>query len=204
MLFSIFWGSRVFQNEQFLIKNWSKFALGGHVGHLEANLSQHNGILSHLGGHLVQHEPTWSQHEPTWSQHGTNMEPTWSQHGANLRPTWGGGMSSHGGFFRGSHLGANMAQLEPTWSQFGPTWPQLEPTSSQLGSKLDPFCLKKSKLEAMLKLSYITLGKQKNYIPRYPKLSNMTMHHPRPGGMRGTVESAAPLGARARNVVLKA
>ena len=28
----------------------------------------------------------------------------------------------------------------------------------------------------------------KNYIPRYPKLSNMTMHHPRPGGMRGTVE----------------
>ena len=65
---------------------------------------------------------------------------------------------------------------------------QLEPTSSQLGSKLDPFCLKKSKLEAMLKLSYITIGKQKNYIPRYPKLSNMTMHHPRPGGMRGTVE----------------
>ena len=35
---------------------------------------------------------------------------------------------------------------------------------------------------------YITIGKQKNYIPRYPKLSNMTMHHPRPGGMRGTVE----------------
>ena len=27
---------------------------------------------------------------------------------------------------------------------------------------------------------------------------------PRPGGMRGAVESAAPLGARARNVVLKA
>ena len=140
-------------------------------------------------------EATWSnmsQHGANMSQHGGKMEPTWRQHGANMEPTWGQlegwGMLLLGWFFRGSQLGANMAQLESTWSQFGPTWPQLEPTSSQLGSKLDSCWFKKSKLEAMLKLSYITISKQKNYIPRYPKLSNMTMHHPRPGGMRGAFE----------------
>ena len=113
------------------------------------------------------------------------MEPTWSQLEANLR---GGACLRLEGF-------SEEANLEPTWpnlsqlgANLGPKCPQLEPTSSQLGSKLDPFCFKKNKLEAMLKLSYITIGKQKNYIPRYPKLSNMTMHHPRPGGMRGTVE----------------
>ena len=35
---------------------------------------------------------------------------------------------------------------------------------------------------------YITIGNKKNYIPRYPNISNTTMHHARPGGMRGTFE----------------
>ena len=50
-------------------------------GQLEANLGQLGAMWGHFGGHLVQHEPTWSQHEPTWSQH----EATWSQ----LRPNLG-------------------------------------------------------------------------------------------------------------------
>ena len=118
------------------------------------------------------------------SQHGANMEPTWSQLEANLR---GGACYCLEGFSEEANLG-------PTWpnlSQLGANLGQHDPNLSQLRAnlaKLDPSCFKKIKLEAMLKLSYITIGKQKNYIPRYPKLSNMTMHHPRPGGMRGTVE----------------
>ena len=89
-------------------------------------------------------EATWSnmsQHGANMSQHGANMEPTWSQHGANMEPTRGQlegwGMSPHGGFFRGSQLGANMGQLEPTWNQLGPnmtrTWANLEPAWLQVG-----------------------------------------------------------------------
>ena len=138
----------------FWLKIGPSWSFGGNVGLLETNLNQHKGIL----------RPTWANLEPcgaileaTWSnmsQHGANMEPTWSQLEANLR---GGACYCSDGF-------SEVAPLEPPWAllQFGPTWLQLEPTWSQLGSKLDPVCPKKSKLEAMLKLSYITRGKQKS------------------------------------------
>ena len=149
----------------FWLKIGPSWSFGGNVGLLETNLNQHKGILRPTWANLEPCgailEATWSnmsQHGANMSQHGANMEPTWRQHGANMEPTWGQlegwGMSLLGGFFRGSQLGANMAQLEPTWSQFGPTWPQLEPTSSQLGSKLDPFCLKKANLKQCW--SYLT------------------------------------------------
>ena len=157
---------------------------------LEAMLA----ILRPTWGNIMA---SWVILEATWSnmsQHGANM----SQHGANMGPTWGQlegwGMSSWVWFwkvghvilrmvFRGSQLGANIGQVEPTWSQLGPnmspTWAKLEPTWPQVGPRL----AQESQLEAILKLSW---GLLSHAGPKVIQHDQCTI--PRPGGMRGAVE----------------
>ena len=85
------------------------------------------------------------------------MEPTWNQLEANLRS---GACPRMEGFSEEANLsqhGPTWVNLEPIWANMTPTWANFEPTWLQVG----PILPQKSKLEAMLKLSYITIGKQK-------------------------------------------
>ena len=72
MLFSIFWRFRVFQKEQFLIKNRGNLAFWRPwevcSGDFLRFRSQHRRILRPTWANLSQHEPTWPnliQHKPT-------------------------------------------------------------------------------------------------------------------------------------------
>ena len=105
--FLVTWGLCWLYLKQF----WAPRAtLGANLGSWAHNDPSWTHFWSILGPLWTQ---TWSQDKPTWA----NLEPTWAilgQLGANLEPTWCQLGTKMG------QLGANLGQVETTWSPLGP------------------------------------------------------------------------------------
>ena len=141
MLFSIFWRFRVFQKEQFLIKNRGNLAFWRPwevcSGDFLRFRSQHRRILRPTWANLSKHEPTWAnliQLEPL----GPIQRGSWGSTLAHVGSCWGYVGS------RSPQVGSKKAQDRSILAQVGLKMPKMASQDlhkANLARFLAKFCL---------------------------------------------------------------